>query len=105
PPQGPSQGGSARSPNIEPIWQRLPMPHDGEYRVCDRRSGESGNRWIYATDMAQRRCHCKAGPIGKINRCASHAAAYVQQDMDSRIEAQLHRPLLENTSIANLQTV
>ena len=55
--------------------------------------------------MPQRGCRSKTGPIGKINRCASHAAAYVQQDMDSRIEAQLHRLLLENPNIANLQTV
>ncbi|MPL71078.1 hypothetical protein SDC9_16846 [bioreactor metagenome] len=81
------------------------MPHNGEYRIGRRGSREGRYRWIHATDMAQRRCHGKAGSFGKVNRCASHAAAYVQHNMDSRIEAQLHRLILENTSIANLQTI
>ena len=34
-----------------------------------------------------------------------HAAAYVQQDMDSRVKTLVHRLFLENTSIANLQTM
>jgi len=81
------------------------MPHYWEYRVCDRRSGENRNRWVHATNMAQGSCHGIAGPIGKINRCASHASAYVQQDMDSGVNALLLRFFLKNTSIADLQTV
>ena len=38
-------------------------------------------------------------------RCASHASAYVQQDMDSGVNALLLRFFLKNTSIADLQTV
>ena len=33
PPQVPSQRCPAISSNIEQLWHRLPVPHDGEYRV------------------------------------------------------------------------
>ena len=60
---------------------------------------------IYSTEVPQCGCHCKAGSSGEVNRCASHAAAYLQQDMNSGIKPLLFSLFWGKMSIANLQTV
>ncbi|MCH5145006.1 hypothetical protein JMF94_07900 [Desulfovibrio sp. UIB00] len=86
PPQSPSQRCSSRSPNVEQVWHRLPVPHDGEYGIGRRSSREGRYRRVYSTEMPQCGCHCKAGSFGEVNWCASHAATYLQQDMDSGVK-------------------
>ena len=103
PPQGRSQRGATGCIDVEAVRYVLAVPHDGEYRTYGSCRGKSRDRWIDAFDILQCFCHSKARLLCQNDGYAAHAAADIQQDMHSSVEASLFCLPAENARIARLQ--
>ena len=105
PPQGRSQGGSPKCPDVHVGREFCPVFHKGAHAVSRCLGGKGRHGGVDALGAVQRLGNGVTGLAGKVYGYARHASAYVQQDMHGGVQARAFLLLAEHPGICRTQSV